>query len=111
VPRNCRFLQGAHTDRQPVQRLKAAIAEEKESVELLLNYKKNGDPFWNLLYVGELHTVSLNPALSTAHKTTSGNPSVSNLEPGRSTTVQPARKGRVLYWRPGELLYNNPQQC
>lgn len=54
VPRNCRFLQGAHTDRQPVQRLKTAINEEKESVELLLNYKKNGDPFWNLLYVGEL---------------------------------------------------------
>lgn len=53
VPRNCRFLQGAHTDRQPVQRLKTAINEEKESVELLLNYKKNGDPFWNLLYVGK----------------------------------------------------------
>ncbi|POS75652.1 hypothetical protein DHEL01_v205950 [Diaporthe helianthi] len=55
VPRNCRFLQGAHTDRQPVQRLKTAIAEEKESVELLLNYKKNGDPFWNLLYVAPLY--------------------------------------------------------
>lgn len=55
VPRNCRFLQGAHTDRQPVQRLKTAIGEEKESVELLLNYKKNGDPFWNLLYVAPLY--------------------------------------------------------
>ncbi|KAI3394903.1 hypothetical protein diail_2074 [Diaporthe ilicicola] len=55
VPRNCRFLQGAHTDRQPVQRLKTAINEEKESVELLLNYKKNGDPFWNLLYVAPLY--------------------------------------------------------
>lgn len=53
IPRNCRFLQGSYTDRQPVQRLKQAIAEKKESVELLLNYKKNGDPFWNLLYVGK----------------------------------------------------------
>ncbi|KAJ3943600.1 uncharacterized protein N0V96_006528 [Colletotrichum fioriniae] len=46
------FLQGAHTDRVPVRRLKNAIDERKESVELILNYKKNGDPFWNLLYVG-----------------------------------------------------------
>lgn len=52
IPRNCRFLQGSYTDRQPVQRLKQAIEDRKESVELLLNYKKNGDPFWNLLYVG-----------------------------------------------------------
>lgn len=41
------------TDRQPVRRLKQAIEDRKECVELLLNYKKNGDPFWNLLYVGE----------------------------------------------------------
>lgn len=53
IPRNCRFLQGQHTDRVPVRRLKTAINERKESVELILNYKKNGDPFWNLLYVGE----------------------------------------------------------
>lgn len=25
----------------------------KESIELLLNYKENGEPFWNLLYCGE----------------------------------------------------------
>lgn len=58
VPRNCRFLQGAHTDRQAVARLRNAIHEQKESVELLLNYKKNGDPFWNLLYVGTSGTHS-----------------------------------------------------
>ncbi|KZL79721.1 blue light receptor [Colletotrichum incanum] len=55
IPRNCRFLQGAHTDRAPVRRLKIAIEERKESVELILNYKKNGDPFWNLLYVAPLY--------------------------------------------------------
>ncbi|TQN66744.1 Blue-light-activated protein [Colletotrichum shisoi] len=55
IPRNCRFLQGQHTDRVPVRRLKAAINERKESVELILNYKKNGDPFWNLLYVAPLY--------------------------------------------------------
>ncbi|KAJ4999247.1 Phototropin-1A [Colletotrichum sp. SAR 10_66] len=55
IPRNCRFLQGAHTDRVPIRRLKNAIEERKESVELILNYKKNGDPFWNLLYVAPLY--------------------------------------------------------
>ncbi|KAK1979886.1 hypothetical protein LZ30DRAFT_724870 [Colletotrichum cereale] len=55
IPRNCRFLQGAHTDREPIRRLKTAIDERKESVELILNYKKNGDPFWNLLYVAPLY--------------------------------------------------------
>ncbi|KAI8293938.1 hypothetical protein K4K59_005407 [Colletotrichum sp. SAR11_240] len=55
IPRNCRFLQGAHTDRVPIRRLKNAIDERKESVELILNYKKNGDPFWNLLYVAPLY--------------------------------------------------------
>ena len=54
IPRNCRFLQGTHTDRAPVRRLKQCIEDRKESVELLLNYKKNGDPFWNLLYVAPL---------------------------------------------------------
>lgn len=29
------------------------MMEGREAVELLLNYKKNGDPFWNLLYIGE----------------------------------------------------------
>lgn len=55
VPRNCRFLQGNYTDRTATQRLKASIEAREETVELLLNYKKNGEPFWNLLYVGEFH--------------------------------------------------------
>lgn len=52
VPRNCRFLQGSYTDRNATKRLKASIDAKEETVELLLNYKKNGEPFWNLLYVG-----------------------------------------------------------
>lgn len=52
VPRNCRFLQGTYTDRTATRRLKASIDAREETVELLLNYKKTGEPFWNLLYVG-----------------------------------------------------------
>ena len=53
VPRNCRFLQGNYTDRNATRRLKASIEAREETVELLLNYKKSGEPFWNLLYVGK----------------------------------------------------------
>ncbi|KAI5198642.1 hypothetical protein E4T39_06728 [Aureobasidium subglaciale] len=51
IPRNCRFLQGAKTDRRSVVHLKSAIDDGQESVTLLLNYRKDGTPFWNLLYV------------------------------------------------------------
>jgi len=53
VPRNCRFLQGNYTDRNATKRLRTSIDAKEEIVELLLNYKKNGEPFWNLLYVGK----------------------------------------------------------
>lgn len=54
IPRNCRFLQGQQTDRASVQRIKDAIDKREECVELLLNHKKTGEPFWNLLYVTPL---------------------------------------------------------
>ncbi|KAK6854580.1 hypothetical protein PG995_009673 [Apiospora arundinis] len=54
ISRNCRFLQGKLTDPVPVRRLRNAMMEGREAVELLLNYKKNGDPFWNLLYIAPL---------------------------------------------------------
>ncbi|ETS86397.1 hypothetical protein PFICI_00225 [Pestalotiopsis fici W106-1] len=54
IPRNCRFLQGPQTDRTAIKRLRRALREERESVELLLNYKKDGTPFWNLLYMAPL---------------------------------------------------------
>jgi PAS domain S-box-containing protein len=49
--RNCRFLQGAETDPEDAARLHAAI-ERGESAEIeILNYRKDGAPFWNGLYV------------------------------------------------------------
>lgn len=54
IPRNCRFLQNRHTDTSAVKRLRQAIDSRQESVELLLNQKKNGEPFWNLLYTTPL---------------------------------------------------------
>lgn len=54
IPRNCRFLQGPLTDKLSVRRLKNSIENAEETVELLLNYRQNGEPFWNLLYVSPL---------------------------------------------------------
>lgn len=54
IPRNCRFLQGDLTDKSATSRLKTSIHDCEETIELLLNYRKNGDPFWNLLYVAPL---------------------------------------------------------
>jgi len=49
--RNCRFLQGPDTDPATTDRIRAAIdAEEPVSVEIL-NYRADGEPFWNLLAI------------------------------------------------------------
>jgi len=55
IPRNCRFLQSSQTDKEAVKRLRTSIERRQDSVELLLNVKKNGEPFWNLLYTTPLY--------------------------------------------------------
>ncbi|NJR79821.1 histidine kinase famiy protein [Sphingomonas corticis] len=53
--RNCRFLQGAMTDRGSVDELRAAI-ESKSSIALeLLNYRRDGSPFWNAVFIGPVY--------------------------------------------------------
>lgn len=49
--RNCRFLQGPQTDLQAIQRLKTAIASGQDIAIDILNYRKDGTPFWNALYI------------------------------------------------------------
>ncbi|MCA1992200.1 MAG: PAS domain S-box protein, partial [Coleofasciculus sp. S288] len=49
--RNCRFLQGAGTDRETVAQIRQAIAERREIKTTLLNYRKDGQPFWNELKI------------------------------------------------------------
>ncbi|RDZ43002.1 bacterio-opsin activator [Haloferax sp. Atlit-19N] len=52
--RNCRYLQGPNTDPERVAELRRAIeAEESASVELL-NYRANGETFWNRVDVAPL---------------------------------------------------------
>jgi hypothetical protein len=52
VNNNSRILQGDLSDHATVGRIRAAIREGRESTEVILNYRKDGTPFWNLLLVG-----------------------------------------------------------
>ena len=52
VGRNCRFLQGAGTDRDTVAQVAAAIAKRESVAVEILNYRRNGEPFWNALFIG-----------------------------------------------------------
>jgi PAS domain S-box-containing protein len=49
--RNCHFLQGAETDSEAVRAIRRAIAQRQEVKATLLNYRKNGQPFWNELKI------------------------------------------------------------
>jgi PAS domain S-box-containing protein len=51
VGRNCRFLQGAQTDRDKVSELREAVARQRPISVEILNYKRDGTPFWNGVYV------------------------------------------------------------
>jgi PAS domain S-box-containing protein len=50
--RNCRFLQGALTDRGTVRQIREALAERRPIAVEVLNYRKDGTPFWNALFIG-----------------------------------------------------------
>ncbi|MCL4796144.1 MAG: SpoIIE family protein phosphatase [Bryobacteraceae bacterium] len=49
--RNCRFLQGPETDPATVETLRQAIREQRAVTVELLNYRKDGTPFWNRLSI------------------------------------------------------------
>lgn len=52
--RNCRFLQGPGTDRAVVDRVRAGVAARTTVGETLLNYRKDGTPFWNQLVLSPI---------------------------------------------------------
>jgi PAS domain S-box-containing protein len=50
--RNCRFLQGAQTDRATVADIREAVNNGHSVAAEILNYKRDGTPFWNALFIG-----------------------------------------------------------
>jgi PAS domain S-box-containing protein len=49
--RNCRFLQGEKTDMDDVKRITHAVKKGQSISLRLLNYRKDGTPFWNFLTI------------------------------------------------------------
>ena len=54
VGKNCRILQGKETDPAAVAEIRRAIDEERAVALDILNYKADGTPFWNGLYIGPI---------------------------------------------------------
>ncbi|KAK1587391.1 hypothetical protein Q3G72_012369 [Acer saccharum] len=54
IGRNCRFLQGAGTDPEDVARIRESLQVGQTYCGRLLNYKKDGTPFWNLLTIAPI---------------------------------------------------------
>jgi PAS domain S-box-containing protein len=52
---NCRFLQADDRDQSSLEELRVALREERECRVVLRNYRKDGTPFWNELYVSPVH--------------------------------------------------------
>lgn len=51
IGRNCRFLQGEDTDPATVAQIRAAVAAQR-SIEIdIRNYRRDGTPFWNRLFL------------------------------------------------------------
>lgn len=59
---NCRFLQGPKTDPDAVREIRKAIEEDRNCEVELINYRKDGTPFWNRL--------SITPIQDSSGKTT-----------------------------------------
>jgi len=53
--KNCRFLQGADTDRNKVRQIREALEAGAPSRVVLRNYRKDGSLFWNELTITPIH--------------------------------------------------------
>ncbi len=53
--RNCRILQGPDTDPAAIFAIRCALEEERDITVELRNYRKDGTPFWNQLYISPIH--------------------------------------------------------
>nr|AML79262.1 putative LOV domain-containing protein [Argyrochosma nivea] len=61
IGRSCKFMQGQGTDTCAVEQIRDAIREDRTCTVRILNYRKNGSPFWNLLHVAPVrdHTAKV----------------------------------------------------
>jgi len=53
--RNCRFLQGPDTEEEPVATMREGIDDGEPVTAEVLNYRKDGTPFWNRVTIAPVH--------------------------------------------------------
>jgi len=53
--RNCRFLQGPKTDPDSAPRIRACLDAGQGCIEWIVNYRRDGSVFWNLLFISPVH--------------------------------------------------------
>lgn len=58
--RNCRFLQGADTDKSKVNQIREAVETGEDVSVCLLNYTADGTPFWSQLFIAALRDTQNN---------------------------------------------------
>ena len=51
IGRNCRFLQGPNTDPRSKQRIRTCVEAGQGCVEWIVNHRRDGAMFWNLLFI------------------------------------------------------------
>jgi PAS domain S-box-containing protein len=52
---NCRFLQGPKTDPVGRRRIRACLDAGEGCIEWIVNYRRDGSEFWNLLFISPVH--------------------------------------------------------
>ncbi|MCJ1479718.1 hypothetical protein MMC13_008404 [Lambiella insularis] len=55
IGRNCRFLQGPKTNPASLERIRQTVSQNEEHCEVILNYRRDGSPFLNLLMHAPLY--------------------------------------------------------
>ncbi len=53
--RNCRFLQGPKTDPDSAPRIRACLDAGQGCIEWIVNYRRDGTVFWNLLFISPVY--------------------------------------------------------
>jgi two-component system cell cycle sensor histidine kinase/response regulator CckA len=56
--KNCRFLQGPKTEPEAIERIRLALRDGRTCSVELLNYRKDGTPFWNGLSISPIRDVA-----------------------------------------------------
>ncbi|MGH8435473.1 MAG: PAS domain S-box protein, partial [Pseudomonas sp.] len=51
IGRNCRFLQGEEQEQPGISEIRQSLIEKRDAHVVLRNFRKDGTPFWNDLYI------------------------------------------------------------